>query len=159
VLPRLAIAREPNRGQQRSGLNGFTVDETGVDDAGPPDRGESPRPSDPASLRAAADMARDYIASLPAQFFPNLVVIADEFAFADADERFELLIDIFVDGRGRLGVMASPRWTQTARRSACHCFVTIPEPRPHPLAGYFLAVPGVRAARRSLGRPRPCASR
>ena len=27
--------------------------------------------------------------------------LADEFAFADADERFELLIDIFVDGLGR----------------------------------------------------------
>jgi hypothetical protein len=30
-----------------------------------------------------------------------MVSLADEFAFADADERFELLIDIFVDGLGR----------------------------------------------------------
>ena len=27
--------------------------------------------------------------------------LADEFAFADDDERFELLIDIFVDGLAR----------------------------------------------------------
>ncbi len=82
-------------------MNGFTVDETGVDDAGPPESGESPRPSEPTSLQEAANMARDYIASLPAQFFPNLVGLADEVAFADADERFELLIDIFVDGLAR----------------------------------------------------------
>ena len=46
-------------------------------------------------------MARDYIASLPAAVFPNMVGLADEFAFADADERFELLIDIFADGLAR----------------------------------------------------------
>jgi hypothetical protein len=46
-------------------------------------------------------MARDYIASLPAGLFPNMTSLADEFAFADADERFELLIDIFVDGLAR----------------------------------------------------------
>jgi hypothetical protein len=47
-------------------------------------------------------MARDYIASLPAQLFPNMTALAGEFAFADPDERFELLIDIFVDGLARL---------------------------------------------------------
>jgi hypothetical protein len=31
----------------------------------------------------------------------GVVGLADEFAFADADERFELLIDIFVDGLAR----------------------------------------------------------
>jgi hypothetical protein len=46
-------------------------------------------------------MARDYIAALPAQSFPNMVGLADEFAFADRDERFDLLIDIFVDGLAR----------------------------------------------------------
>ena len=46
-------------------------------------------------------MARDYVASLPAEQFPNMVGLADEFAFADADERFEMLIDIFVDGLAR----------------------------------------------------------
>jgi TetR/AcrR family transcriptional regulator, tetracycline repressor protein len=87
-----------------STVNGFTLDETGVDDGGPhgpdgPDDGPPPR--DPASLQEAANMARDYVASLPAEHFPHMVSLADEFAFADADERFELLIDIFVDGLAR----------------------------------------------------------
>src|SRR5204862_2817523 len=38
-------------------VNGFTVDETGVEDSGAPDR-------DPAHLAEAAEMARDYITSL-----------------------------------------------------------------------------------------------
>ena len=46
-------------------------------------------------------MARDYIALLPADLFPTIVSLADEFAFSDRDERFELLIDIFVDGLAR----------------------------------------------------------
>ncbi len=75
-------------------VNGFTVDETGVEDGGAPDR-------DPAHLQEAADMARDYIASLPANLFPNMTGLAGEFALADPDERFELLIDIFVDGLAR----------------------------------------------------------
>jgi TetR/AcrR family tetracycline transcriptional repressor len=75
-------------------VNGFTVDETGVEDGGTPDR-------DPAHLQEAADMARDYIASLPADSFPNMTSLAGEFALADPDERFELLLDIFVDGLAR----------------------------------------------------------
>jgi AcrR family transcriptional regulator len=78
-------------------VNGFTVDETGVEDA----PGQTAPPSDAASLQEAANMARDYIASLPAGLFPNMTDLADEFAFSDADERFELLIDIFVDGLAR----------------------------------------------------------
>ena len=46
-------------------------------------------------------MARDYIASLPADRFPHMTALADEFALANPDERFELLIDIFVDGLSR----------------------------------------------------------
>jgi AcrR family transcriptional regulator len=93
-------------------VNGFTVDETGVDDDGPagpdgPD-GNAP-PSDPARRQEAADMARDYVASLPAGQFPNMVALADEFAFADADERFEMLIDIFVDGLARRAAVSSRR--------------------------------------------------
>ena len=37
----------------------------------------------------------------PASMFPNMTGLADEFALADPDERFELLIDIFVDGLAR----------------------------------------------------------
>ena len=83
-------------------VNGFTVDETGVDDA--PGAGANALPSDEASLQQVADMARDYIASLPAELFPTMTALADEFAFADPDERFELLIDIFVDGLARRAV-------------------------------------------------------
>ena len=75
-------------------VNGFTMDETGVEDGGTPDR-------DPADLQKAADMARDYIASLPREQFPNMTELAGEFAFSVADERFEILIDIFVDGLAR----------------------------------------------------------
>ena len=76
-------------------VNGFTVDETGVED------GAGPGAEDPAALQQAANMARDYIASLPADLFPNMTALADEFALADPEERFELLIDIFVDGLTR----------------------------------------------------------
>lgn len=79
-------------------VNGFTVDETGVEDG--PGADAAP-PGDPAVRQAAADQARDYIAALPAAAFPNLTALAGEFAFADRDERFEMLIDIFVDGLAR----------------------------------------------------------
>ena len=80
-------------------VNGFTIDETGVDDSAP--AAGAPAPRDPDSLQETADMARDYIASLPATQFPNMTALADEFALADPDERFDLLIDIFVDGLSR----------------------------------------------------------
>jgi AcrR family transcriptional regulator len=75
-------------------VNGFTLDETGVEDGGAP---QLP----PEELQKVADMARDYIASLPAEQFPNMTELAGEFAFSDADERFEILMDIFVDGLAR----------------------------------------------------------
>jgi AcrR family transcriptional regulator len=75
-------------------VNGFTMDETGVEDGGTP---QLP----PEELQKVADMARDYIASLPAGQFPNMTELAAEFAFSDPDERFEMLIDIFVDGLAR----------------------------------------------------------
>src|SRR5215467_2519806 len=80
-------------------VNGFTLDETGVEDSGDENPGGGGDAlTDPARLQEAANMARDYIASLPAGQFPNMVSLAGEFAFADRDERFEMLIDIFVDG-------------------------------------------------------------
>jgi TetR/AcrR family tetracycline transcriptional repressor len=75
-------------------VNGFTMDETGVEDGGTPQL-----PAD--ELQKVADMARDYIASLPKEQFPNMTELAGEFAFSDPDERFEILIDIFVDGLAR----------------------------------------------------------
>ena len=68
---------------------GFCIDETG-EGGHPP--AEQPPP------RAVAAMARDYLAALPADRFPNLVDLADHYAGADADQRFELLLGIFVDG-------------------------------------------------------------
>ncbi|HEY6314121.1 MAG TPA: TetR/AcrR family transcriptional regulator C-terminal domain-containing protein [Streptosporangiaceae bacterium] len=80
-------------------VNGFTIDETGVDDSADP--AASAPLTDPDTRQQAADMARDYIASLPATQFPNMTALAGEFAFADPDERFELLINLFVDGLAR----------------------------------------------------------
>jgi AcrR family transcriptional regulator len=79
-------------------INGFTIDETGVDD-GPGLTGSQALA--PGDLQQIADMARDYITSLPAAQFPNMTALADEFALSDPDERFDLLIDIFVDGLSR----------------------------------------------------------
>jgi AcrR family transcriptional regulator len=76
-------------------VNGFTLDETGVEDGAGPDGAP---PGDLAVRQRAADMARDYAASLPAELFPTMTGLADEFALADPDERFEILLDIFVDG-------------------------------------------------------------
>ena len=80
-------------------VNGFTIDETGVDDA--PEPGASGSLRDPDSLQQFANMASDYIASLPAAQFPTMTALADEFALSDPDERFDLLIDIFIDGLSR----------------------------------------------------------
>src|SRR5436190_8442847 len=73
-------------------VNGFTIDETG--------QGGQP-PADQPPPEAAADQVRDYIASLPPAQFPNMVALADEFAVADQDLRFELLLDLYVDGLAR----------------------------------------------------------
>src|ERR1700733_1349322 len=80
-------------------VNGFTLDETGVEDSADP--AASAPLTDRESRQEAADLARDYIASLPATQFPNMTALVDEFALSDPDERFDLLIDIFVDGLSR----------------------------------------------------------
>ncbi len=83
-----------------STVNGFTLDETGVDTAA--GYGGRAGNADGDDAVGVADLASAYIGGLPAQRFPNLVALADEFAYADPDERFELLIDIFTDGLARL---------------------------------------------------------
>lgn len=80
-------------------VNGFTVDETGISD--------SESAPQTAETAAAAAMATDYLASLPAEQFPNLVALADQFGYADRDAQFELLIDIFVDGLARKAAAAA----------------------------------------------------
>jgi len=79
-------------------INGFTIDESGVDDTASPSGARALAAED---LQQVADMARDYIASLPAAQFPNMTALADEFALSDPDERFDLLIGIFIDGLSR----------------------------------------------------------
>ena len=83
LSPRLAVS-----GHQllMSIVNGFAIDETG--EGGRPPT-ELPPPD--------AAMARDYLATLPADRFPHLAELADHFA-DDAGDRFELLLDLFVDG-------------------------------------------------------------
>ena len=56
------------------------------------------RPRGPGSVSRARGSGRF------ADVFPHMTGLADEFAFSDADERFELLIDIFVDGLARRAV-------------------------------------------------------
>ena len=79
-----------------SAVNGFTLDETGVGGG----NGAAPA-LDAGPKQEAADLASSYLASLPAAHFPNLVELAGEFSLVDDDERFELLLDIFVDGLAR----------------------------------------------------------
>jgi hypothetical protein len=54
-------------------------------------------------------MARDYAASLPAELFPTMTSLADEFSLADPEERFEVLLDIFVDGLARRAATEAQR--------------------------------------------------
>jgi hypothetical protein len=70
-------------------VNGYTLDETG--EGGQP-------PADQPPVDEAARMVRDFMTSLPAERFPNLVAVADQFTFADPDQRFEVLLDIYLEG-------------------------------------------------------------
>jgi AcrR family transcriptional regulator len=70
-------------------VNGFTMDEAGYEQA----EVETAPP-----LEEAAEMVGGYLSSLPAEQFPNLMAVGEHFAMADQDARFELLLDLFVDG-------------------------------------------------------------
>jgi AcrR family transcriptional regulator len=79
-------------------VNGFTMDETG--EGGQP-------PADMPPSEEIGRMARDYLASLPPERFPNLTQLADQLAITDPDRRFELLLDIYVEGLARAGAVNS----------------------------------------------------
>jgi hypothetical protein len=66
-------------------VNGFSLEETPA--------GEPQRPGPDLSLEVSR-----YFASLPGDRFPNLAAAAGEFAKTDFDERFALLIAIFING-------------------------------------------------------------
>src|SRR5215208_6350906 len=70
-------------------VNGFTMDEAGFAEGGA---------ETAPSIKETAELVRGYLASLPPEHFPNLIETADHFAMADQDARFELLLDLFVDG-------------------------------------------------------------
>ncbi|MFL5866801.1 MAG: TetR/AcrR family transcriptional regulator [Thermoleophilaceae bacterium] len=81
-----------------SAVNGFTMDET--QEGGEP-------PADQPPPEEIATMVRDYIASLPADQFPNMVALADQYAVFDQDKRFELLIDAYVEGLAKRAAAVS----------------------------------------------------
>jgi len=66
-------------------VNGFSLEETPAEDTEQPGPDLSPE-------------ASRYFASLPGDRFPNLAAAAGEFAKTDSDERFGLLISIFING-------------------------------------------------------------
>ena len=99
-------------------VNGFTLDETSTepgsvsqpaegDHRGGAQRGgarrggtqgDDGRDDGGAAPQLSQDDASRYLASLPPGQFPNLTALAGHFSSVDPDERFELLLDIFVDG-------------------------------------------------------------
>jgi AcrR family transcriptional regulator len=70
-------------------VNGFTLDESGYSDAAP---------EGAPAVDEAAQMVRTYFESLPEEQFSNLKQVAEYFSMTDQDARFDLLIDLFVDG-------------------------------------------------------------
>ena len=81
-----------------SAINGFTMDEAGWsddEDAGTP------------AVEEMAQMVRGYLESLPRDGFPNLTEVAESFAVSDQDARFELMLDLFVEGLARRAAAAS----------------------------------------------------
>ena len=71
-------------------VNGFTMDEAGYE--AETEAGAAP------PLEEGAEMVGDYLRSLPANQFPNTIEVAAHFADADQEGRFELLLDLFVEG-------------------------------------------------------------
>jgi AcrR family transcriptional regulator len=70
-------------------VNGFTMDEAGYDEQAP---------EGAPAAEEAGQMVHSYLTSLPTEQFSNLREVAEHFAITDQDARFELLLDLFVDG-------------------------------------------------------------
>jgi TetR/AcrR family transcriptional regulator, tetracycline repressor protein len=73
-------------------VNGFTMDERGFEDQ----QGQDGRP-----IEEIGRTVQGYFESLPEDRFPNLREVADSFAMSDQDARFELLLDLYVEGLAR----------------------------------------------------------
>jgi AcrR family transcriptional regulator len=80
-------------------VNGFTMDEVGYE--AETEAGAAP------PLDEGAEMVGGYLGSLPADQFPNVIEVAAHFADADQDARFELLLDLFVEGLARRAGLSS----------------------------------------------------
>ena len=84
-------------------VNGFTLDEVsdgppgGVQPADGPAAHGTPA-DDSTAVQPSPDAASRYLASLPVAQFPNITALAGHYADVDPDQRFELLLDIFVGG-------------------------------------------------------------
>jgi AcrR family transcriptional regulator len=104
-------------------VNGFTLDETSAGQApgGRPAEREHRRggrqdgkqgadegDDGGAAAQPSPDGPSRYLASLPPGQFPNLTALAGHFSAADPDERFELLLDIFVDGLAQRAAAQRP---------------------------------------------------
>ncbi|HSD25173.1 MAG TPA: TetR/AcrR family transcriptional regulator [Solirubrobacterales bacterium] len=74
-------------------VNGFTMDEGGFTEE---EQGPEARPAD-----EVGRMVQQYFESLPPEQFPNLTEVAGSFAMSDQGARFELLLDLFVEGLAR----------------------------------------------------------
>jgi AcrR family transcriptional regulator len=70
-------------------VNGFTLDEAGYAEKAPEGAPQ---------MDEAGQMVRAYFSSLPSEQFSNLREVADHFAITDQDARFDLLLDLFVEG-------------------------------------------------------------
>ena len=79
-------------------VNGFTLDEAGYADQAPE---RAP------AVEEAAQMVQTYFSSLPDEHFSNLKELAEHFAVTDQDARFELLLNLFVDGLAARATSAS----------------------------------------------------
>jgi AcrR family transcriptional regulator len=78
-------------------VNGFTMDEMAEPVTGSDDSRESLSPS----------VVSGYLASLPADQFPNITAVAPYFAQWDNDVQFGMLVDLYVDGLAQRAAAAS----------------------------------------------------
>jgi len=78
-------------------VNGFTMDEMAEPVTGSDDSRESVSPS----------AVSGYLASLPADQFPNITAVAPYFAQWDNDVQFGMLVDLYVDGLAQRAAAAS----------------------------------------------------
>jgi AcrR family transcriptional regulator len=90
-------------------VNGFTMDENAD---------YTPTTGETDVTDEAAQMASNYIASLPPERFPNMVDVADQYQAIDRDESFELLLDLFVDGLAQRAASESTHGIGAKRQAA-----------------------------------------